>query len=51
MSRFLGYESPNGYHYIEKGRIKISAEVLAQVADILKVPIDALFLNRNHQNG
>ncbi|MED2785638.1 helix-turn-helix transcriptional regulator [Bacillus thuringiensis] len=43
MSIILGYKSPNGYHYIEKGRIKFSAEALAQVANILKVPIDSLF--------
>lgn len=43
MSKILGYDSPNGYHYIEKGRSKFSAEALAQVADVLKVRIDSLF--------
>ncbi|MEM5637577.1 helix-turn-helix transcriptional regulator [Bacillus toyonensis] len=28
MSKILGYDSPNGYHYIEKGRSKFSAEAL-----------------------
>ncbi|MED2984198.1 helix-turn-helix transcriptional regulator [Bacillus thuringiensis] len=46
MSKILGYDSPNGYHYIEKGRSKFSAEALAQVADILKVTIDSLFFEK-----
>lgn len=45
--KILGYDSPNGYHYIEKGRSKFSAEALAQVADILKVTIDSLFWGKN----
>lgn len=43
MSKSLGYESPNGYYYLEVGRGKFSAEALAIVADILKTPIDSLF--------
>ncbi|NOU68348.1 helix-turn-helix domain-containing protein [Paenibacillus sp. LMG 31461] len=43
MSKFLGYESTNGYYYLECGRGKISAESLAQIAHILKVDIKELF--------
>jgi DNA-binding XRE family transcriptional regulator len=43
MARILGYESPNGYYYLEVGRGKFPAETLAQVASIFKVPIEQLF--------
>lgn len=43
MAHELGYESQNGYYYLEIGRSKISAEMLAQVAQILKVDINELF--------
>jgi transcriptional regulator with XRE-family HTH domain len=43
MARMLGYESPNGYYYLEIGRGKFSAESLAKVADIFNVPITELF--------
>jgi transcriptional regulator with XRE-family HTH domain len=47
MARILGYESPNGYYYLEIGRGKFPAETLALVAGILKVPIDQLFFDVN----
>lgn len=43
MAKLLGYESANGYYYLEKGRGKFTAETLARVADILNVPISELF--------
>ncbi|MGN7167924.1 helix-turn-helix domain-containing protein [Paenibacillus cellulositrophicus] len=43
MAKTLGYESPNGYYYLEIGRGKFPAETLAKVADEFKVPIDSLF--------
>jgi transcriptional regulator with XRE-family HTH domain len=43
MAKLLGYESANGYYYLEIGRGKFPAETLAKVADILKVPITELF--------
>lgn len=43
MAKLLGYESVNGYYYLEIGRGKFSAETLARVADIFKVPINELF--------
>lgn len=43
MSNLLGYESLNGYYYLETGRSKFSAEALAKVADIFNVPIGTLF--------
>lgn len=43
MARKLGYESPNGYYYLETGRGKFPAETLAKVAAILGVTIEALF--------
>ncbi len=43
MANFLGYESLNGYYYLEIGRGKFSAENLAKVADKFKVPIAELF--------
>lgn len=43
MSTDLGYDSINGYYYLEIGRSKFTAETLALVADILEVPISDLF--------
>ncbi|GGE48640.1 hypothetical protein GCM10011391_29340 [Pullulanibacillus camelliae] len=43
MSKQLGYSSPNGYYYLEVGRSKISAEMLAEVAQILDVEIEDLY--------
>ncbi|MFT8872508.1 MAG: helix-turn-helix transcriptional regulator [Sporolactobacillus sp.] len=46
MAEKLGYRSQNGYYYLESGIHKISAEMLAQVAAILEVPIQDLFIER-----
>ncbi|WP_085522897.1 helix-turn-helix domain-containing protein [Tuberibacillus sp. Marseille-P3662] len=43
MSQMLGYKSPNGYYYLEKGRSKMPADILANVAIILDVPLEELF--------
>nr|BDD46662.1 hypothetical protein 5 [Bacillales bacterium] len=43
MAKKLGYESANGYYYLENGRGKFPAEKLILVADILDVPIEQLF--------
>lgn len=43
MSALLGYDSPNGYYYLETGRSKFPAEKLALVSEILSVPIQQLF--------
>jgi transcriptional regulator with XRE-family HTH domain len=43
MAYKLGYVSQNGYYYLEIGRGKISAEMLAQIAQFLKVDINELF--------
>jgi transcriptional regulator with XRE-family HTH domain len=43
MSRKLGYESINGYYYLEIGRSKFPAETLAKTAVILNVDLNELF--------
>ncbi|GAB2558435.1 helix-turn-helix domain-containing protein [Gracilibacillus alcaliphilus] len=43
MSKLLGYESVNGYYYLEKGRSNFSAETLAKVASIFDLTVDELF--------
>jgi transcriptional regulator with XRE-family HTH domain len=50
MAVSLGYESLNGYYYLEVGRGKFPAETLAKVADILGVPISELFFENNLAN-
>jgi transcriptional regulator with XRE-family HTH domain len=47
MARILGYESVNGYYYLEIGRGKFSAEMLAKVADIFSISIEELFFVEN----
>lgn len=47
MAELLGYESPNGYYYLETGRVKFPADKLAVVSEILNVPIDQLFFEVN----
>jgi len=44
MSRYLGYESSNGYYYLESGRSKFPADTLATVAKIINTDIRHLFL-------
>lgn len=46
MAQKLGYDSPNGYYYLEIGRSKFSAETLAKVADIYHVSIEDLFFEK-----
>ncbi|MFY4781554.1 helix-turn-helix domain-containing protein [Campylobacter jejuni] len=43
MANRIGYQSANGYFYLECGRSKISAETLAKVATVLEVSISELF--------
>ncbi|HEU5140629.1 MAG TPA: helix-turn-helix transcriptional regulator [Bacillales bacterium] len=43
MATMLGYDSPNGYYYLERGRSKFPAETLAAVAEIFDVPLMELF--------
>lgn len=45
MSRRLGYESQNGYYYLEIGRGRFTAEMLAKVADMFGVNINGLFFD------
>lgn len=46
MAVQLGYESANGYYYLEIGRGKFPAETLAKVAQIFGVTIEELFLRK-----
>lgn len=50
MSLRLGYQSPNGYYYLECGRSKITAETLAKVATVLGVPIQEFFTNKGESS-
>jgi transcriptional regulator with XRE-family HTH domain len=50
MSTRLGYESPNGYYYLESGRSKMTADVLAKVSVILDVPIQDLFIDDEEED-
>jgi transcriptional regulator with XRE-family HTH domain len=43
MAKKVGYESANGYYYLEIGRGKFPAETLALVAEIFRIPINDLF--------
>lgn len=51
MAGKLGYESLNGYYYLEKGRSKFPAETLSAVAEILDVSIEELFVDSNEKRG
>ena len=44
MAKQIGFKSPNGYYYIESGKTKVTADKLAEVADILGVEIQELFM-------
>ncbi|MCQ2009392.1 helix-turn-helix transcriptional regulator [Sporolactobacillus sp. STSJ-5] len=46
MATRIGYQSANGYYYLECGRSKISAATLAKVAVVLDVPIQELFTDQ-----
>ncbi|MEK5108184.1 helix-turn-helix transcriptional regulator [Cytobacillus sp. FSL K6-0129] len=45
MAKLLGYESVNGYYYLETGRGKFPAETLAKVASIFNENVDNLFFD------
>lgn|GEM_PF-1268948 len=44
MSIRLGYKTGLGYHYLEKGKCRIAADQLAQIAEILDVPVSDLYV-------
>lgn len=46
LSKLLGYESPNGYLYIENGRCKITLEQAKILADHYNVPVESLFFEK-----
>ncbi len=46
LSKLLGYQSPNGYLYIETGRCKITLEQAKVLADHYNVPVDSLFFGK-----
>ena len=43
VARAIGYESNLGYHYIETGKRRITAERLARLAELFGVGIEDLF--------
>ena len=43
MSIRLGYKTGLGYHYLERGKCRITADQLAQIAEILDVPVSDLY--------
>lgn len=43
MAQELGYETAIGYHYLETGKRRITAERLAKIAAILGVSVDDLY--------
>lgn len=45
MAQALGYMSAIGYHYLETGKRRITAERLADIATILGVNVDDLYTN------
>lgn len=47
LSKLLGYESPNGYLYIENGRCKITLEQAKILADHYGVPVESLFFGNS----
>lgn len=38
----LGYESANGYHQLETGKVKMTIDKLLAIADMLKLPMKEL---------
>ncbi|SFG98996.1 helix-turn-helix domain-containing protein [Sporolactobacillus nakayamae] len=49
MAYRIGYQSANGYYYLECGRSKISAETLAKVATVLDISIQELFTDSDDE--
>jgi len=47
----LGYRTALGYHYLEKGKCRIAADQLAQIAGILGVPVSDLYTADGHKTG
>jgi len=51
MAAALGYQTPVGYLYLEKGRCKITAEQLGIIAQILGVPVGDLLVANEPPTG
>jgi len=49
MATQLNFKTATGYHYIESGRCKITAEQLATISTILEVDIKDLFIDESKQ--
>lgn len=43
MARAIGYRTAIGYHYLEVGKRRITAEKIAEIAAILEVAVDDLY--------
>ena len=50
MAEKLGYKSPNGYFYLERGISQFTAVMLADVAEMFDVPIEELFVNEEYES-
>ncbi|MHB8171265.1 MAG: helix-turn-helix transcriptional regulator [Thermincolia bacterium] len=46
MAEHLGYKTPIGYHYLEKGRCHIKAEQLVIIASKLGVSLEELYVSK-----
>lgn len=44
MAKALGYKTAIGYHYLEAGRRRVSAERLGTIAMVLRVPVADLLV-------
>lgn len=45
VARALGYDSDVGYVYVEKGRIRLTAERAAKLAYLYGIPMERLFVS------
>lgn len=45
LSTFIGYKTPSGYHRIELGKVKLTAEQVALLADLYSVDMEYFFAN------
>lgn len=48
MSKALGYKSPHGYFYLEKGRSRVSAEQLYKISKLFNIPMEEFFTHEEN---
>lgn len=51
VAQVLGYQTATGYHYIETGRVKLTADQIGKLAELFEVPIEELYIRGDERSA